>query len=76
MIFPRKVIKVELAGNDASKYKTNDDNKVSSLTVILIAVGGAVGLFLMLMACCCVSYTSFIGTHVYSICPVSEIKGH
>ena len=63
-----------MAGNDASKYENNDDNKVSSLTVILIAVGGAVGIFLMLLACCCVGYTSFIGIHVYYI-NTNEIPG-
>ena len=44
-----------LAGSEASKYETKTTCGLSSLHIILIAVAGAVGLFLMLLACCCVS---------------------
>ena len=44
-----------LAGNGASKYVKHTDCGLSSRSIILIAVAGAVGLFLMLLACCCVS---------------------
>ena len=47
---------MELAGTDASKYEKKKQSKMPLLTIILIAVAGAVGLFLMLLACCCVSY--------------------
>ena len=49
---------MELAGNDASEYEKDTNNKMPSWWIILIAVAGAVGLFLMLLACCCVSCTS------------------
>ena len=52
--FPQ-VIKVVLAGDGASKYVKHTDCGLSSRSIILIAVAGAVGLFLMLLACCCVS---------------------
>ena len=34
------------------------DCKMASWMIILLAIAGAVGLFLMLLACCCVSYIS------------------
>ena len=47
---------MELAGNGASQYEKKSDSKMPSLSLILIMVAGAMGLFLMLLACCCVSY--------------------
>lgn len=47
---------MELAGVDASKYEKKKQSKMPLLTITLIAVAGAVGLFLMLLACCCVSH--------------------
>ena len=46
---------MELAGNKASNYENNGDSKMPIWTIILIAVAGAFGLLLMLLACCCVS---------------------
>ncbi|XP_068740581.1 uncharacterized protein [Montipora capricornis] len=51
--FEEKVINVVLAGSEASKYETKTTCGLSSLHIILIAVAGAVGLFLMLLSCCC-----------------------
>ncbi|XP_078351651.1 uncharacterized protein LOC144636335 [Oculina patagonica] len=51
--FEEKVVQVGLAGNDASEYKKETDDKMPSWVIILLAVAGAVGLFLMLLACCC-----------------------
>ena len=50
---------MELAGNNASEYENETGNKMPSWLIILLAVAGAVGLFLMLLACCCVSCLSF-----------------
>lgn len=55
-----QVVQVELAGNDASKYEKETDNKMASWMIILLTVAGAVGLFVMLLACCCVSCTSLL----------------
>ena len=52
-----QVVEVELAGNEASSYEVTDC-KMASWMIILLAIAGAVGLFLMLLACCCVSYIS------------------
>ena len=51
-----QVVQVELAGNAASNYEKQTDCKMPSWMIILLAIAGAVGLFLMLIACCCVSY--------------------
>ena len=53
-------MEVELAGNDASNYEKQTDCKMASWMIILLAIAGAVGLFLMLLACCCVSYASLL----------------
>ena len=55
-----QVADVELAGSDASSYEKITDCKMASWMIILVAIAGAVGLFLMLLACCCVSYTSLL----------------
>ena len=55
-----QVVDVELAGSDASSYEKITDCKMASWMIILVAIAGAVGLFLMLLACCCVSYTSLL----------------
>ena len=55
-----QVVHVELAGNDASNYEKMTDCKMATWMIILVAIAGAVGLFLMLLACCCVSYTSLL----------------
>ena len=55
-----QVVHVELAGNDASSYEKVTDCKMASWMIILVAIAGAVGLFLMLLACCCVSFTSLL----------------
>ena len=51
-----QVVHVELAGNDASSYEKVTDCKMASWMIILVAIAGAVGLF-MLLAFCWVSYT-------------------
>ena len=57
---------MELAGTDASKYEKKKESKMPLLNIILIAVAGAVGLFLTLLACCCVSRSSWFMVHFIS----------
>jgi len=52
--FEGKVIHVDLAGEESTKYKTEYDNgDLSTWAIILIAIAGAVGLLLLTLACCC-----------------------
>lgn len=58
-VFPQ-VVQVELAGKDASNCEKETDSNMASWMIILLAVAGAVGLFLVLLACCCVSSISLL----------------
>lgn len=63
-VFPQ-VVEVELAGKDASNCEKETDRNMASWMIILLSVAGAVGLFLMLLACCCVSYISLLSFKIY-----------
>ena len=64
MYFCLQVLQIELAGNNASRYEKETGIMMPSWLIILLAVAGAVGLFLILLACCCVSYIYFIVSHL------------
>ena len=50
-----QVLHVELGGSHAAQYEKDSDCKWPLWLLILLAVAGAIGLFLMILACCCVS---------------------
>ena len=53
-----------MVGGSSAKHVTLfDSGKLSTLAIILISIAGAVGLVLLIVACCCVSkiLVSFVG---------------